>query len=190
MSDYKYTIGTLVRNTLTGVRGPIIALSPAPDTYEVEYQKIGIRRNQPARQLEVYTQKARPGLRPHKQYEWDSELFTNFIDFLKVSATIRVQLPQASFEGFRKRYFTATGENITPTTPFVSIIVETAKWGASVTVLFPSSGAHLVPDGIKAAKYVHDADMWSVYGNDFAYELFEKGFRLGRAAETFCEKQY
>lgn len=186
--EAKFSANSRIFNTINKVKGVVVAqnLTTPFESYDVEYDKIGLRLRQPATTLELNTSKPRPGSRPRKKYNREDENFVNFIDFLKVHGTIRVQAPQSAVPGFCKRYRETTGEVVDFPSSHASVIVETAKWGCSVTVLFPPSGADLVPNDISAGPYTKGSSDWAVYGNDFAYELFELGFRLGRATETFC----
>ncbi len=107
-----------------------------------------------------------------------------FEQFLRLHATIRVQLPEASIPSFEAKYQSVTGENVVTPSTFVSIIDERAKWGLSITVLFPTSGKHLVPDWLTlGSNNLEDPDALGIFNNDFGWELLSKGFRLGRKHE-------
>ena len=107
-----------------------------------------------------------------------------FESFLRAHATIRVQLPEASVPSFEAKYKSTTGENVVAPSEFVSIIDESAKWGLSITVLFPASGKHLVPDWLTVgSNKLDDPDALGIFSTDFGWELLSKGFRLGRKHE-------
>jgi hypothetical protein len=104
----------------------------------------------------------------------------DFIDALRVVATIRLQTPQHSLAGELIKYEALTGEKADESTEHISIIAEESKYAASWTVQFPRSIAALAPAYLNAYCYVHtDPDGWAISNNAFVRELLSIGFRLG-----------
>jgi hypothetical protein len=104
----------------------------------------------------------------------------DFIDSLRKNSNIRVQLPQASIENFAGLYESLTGDKVDEHSPNLSVIPETSKWGVSLTVLFPKDIVALAPAWLKPYQYVHsNPNVWAINNNNFCYELFAIGFKLG-----------
>lgn len=113
----------------------------------------------------------------HVQHKY--AVYTSFLDFLHGNATIRVQLPPQSVEGFKANYQRVTGEDVEALSEHVSIIPDESKWGVAITVLFPALGKELVPAGLTAFTYGQDKNVLGICNSDFAWELFSLGFRIG-----------
>jgi hypothetical protein len=104
---------------------------------------------------------------------------TNFLDFLRDNATIRVQLPPQSISSFHNKYLQVTGEDIDVPSEHISIIPSESKWGTSITVLFPPIGKPLVPASLSTFSYGQHGEIIGICNSDFAWELFSLGFRIG-----------
>jgi hypothetical protein len=105
---------------------------------------------------------------------------TNFLDFLRDNATIRVQLPPQNISKFQEKYRQVTGEEIEAPSEHVSIIPAESKWGTAITVLFPIIGKPLVPASLATfSNGQTNPDVLGICNSDFAWELFSLGFRIG-----------
>lgn len=105
---------------------------------------------------------------------------TNFLDFLRDNATIRVQLPPQSVSNFQENYRRVTGEDVEAPSEHVSIIPSESKWGTAITILFPAIGKSLVPASLTTFSYGQaNPDVLGICNSDFAWELFSLGFRIG-----------
>lgn len=164
--------GTRVKSTLTAYKGVITDYDNG--TYTVNYDKLGLRKNQPAAHIEPLV-KTNGGRKVQTL-----PVNKDFIDLLRSAATIRVQLPKHKVASFTATYESLTGDQISTDTEHFSVIAEQSKWGVTLTVLIPKEVAALAPEHLHAFQYTHtDENQWAITQNAFVYELFSTGFRLG-----------
>jgi hypothetical protein len=76
-------------------------------------------------EVKAVRQQGKRTIKVQKKYAGD----TNFLDFLRDNATIRVQLPPQSVSNFQENYRRVTGEEIDAPSEHVSIIPSESKMG-------------------------------------------------------------
>jgi hypothetical protein len=178
----RFEIGSRVKAKINGVKGTVDSFDATTQTYTVNYDKIGLRKNQPETSLDEA-----PSLRTHFEpspktttHFAEQVEYADFFDMLQNEASIRVQLPKARLGWFMTHYFNATGDSITDETPNVSII-KADKQGVSITVNFPAAYKGMVPPIINewAENLSNPTGKHGFCNIAFAFELFSIGFRLG-----------